>query len=144
MLELRLTTLNGRQPQTFALRPPEVVFGRGRDCDFRIRARDVSRRHCRIVFYPTYVAIEDLSSTNGTFVNGQRISASQALKRGDIIRIGSAVFRVDFIGPGEATSAPAGPVAVDTPMAESVEDEPASVFVKLNNLPPDQIPDVKR
>lgn len=140
MIEVRLTVLNGPEPQMFALRPPEVVIGRGLECDFRIRARAVSRRHCRIVFYPTHVAIEDLNSTNGTFVNGQRVTAGVALKSGDIIRVGTAVFRVELVAPAHGMSAAGESVSHAPLVAPGVEDEPPSVFVKLKDQPPGEVP----
>lgn len=141
MLEMRLIVLNAREPQAFLLRPPEVVIGRGRDCDLRIRARDVSRRHCRIVFHATHVTIEDLGSTNGTLVNGQPLAGSVALRSGDLIQIGSAKLKVEFLGaaetPGDASSASVTPAPL---RAETAEGEPASVFVKLDQRPPGALP----
>ncbi|GBD36523.1 FHA domain-containing protein FhaA [bacterium HR36] len=135
MWEVRISVLNAREPQAFVLRPPEVVIGRGRECDFRIRARDVSRRHCRIIFHPTHVAVEDLGSTNGTIVNGQPVTGSVALKSGDVIRLGSALLKVDFIGQTEA-GAHTSSVSRAPLLAQSVEEGPASVFVKLGDQPP--------
>jgi DNA-binding NarL/FixJ family response regulator len=51
---------------------------------------DVSRRHCLVDVDPPEVRVTDLGSRNGTYVNGQRIWAQQALHAGDEVRIGRA------------------------------------------------------
>lgn len=54
-----------------------------------------SRKHARISMAPTGPMVEDLGSTNGTFVNGQRVS-TMALKKGDVLKIGQSEFRVEL------------------------------------------------
>lgn len=54
-----------------------------------------SRKHARISMAPSGPMIEDLGSTNGTFVNGQRIS-TMVLKKGDVVKIGQSEFRVEM------------------------------------------------
>jgi len=144
MWEVRVSVLNAREPQVFVLRPPEVVIGRGRECDLRIIGRDVSRRHCRIVFHSTHVAIEDLGSTNGTRVNGELVAGSVALKPGDIVRLGSAALRVDSIGQTQAQTADSGNISRALPQAQTVDEEPPSVFVKLSDVPPGGNPPPQR
>jgi pSer/pThr/pTyr-binding forkhead associated (FHA) protein len=69
-----------------------VVIGREAACDVVVTNKDVSRRHAEIVATPSGYLIVD-SSTNGTFVNGQRVSGQLALSRADVIRIGDNEFR---------------------------------------------------
>lgn len=70
---------------------PEVVLGRGLECDVVIKDTKASRRHCRLIREDGGYVLEDLESRNGTFVEGQRIegriklSASQSFKIGDTI-----------------------------------------------------------
>ena len=54
------------------LRAPELVLGRSPDCDVRIRFPSVSSRHCKLMFDKGYWLVEDLNSTNGTWVDGDR------------------------------------------------------------------------
>lgn len=61
----------------------------------QIADAQASRKHARISMAPTGPMIEDLGSTNGTFVNGQRIS-TMSLKKGDVVRIGQSEFRVEL------------------------------------------------
>lgn len=67
----------------------KIVIGRGLDADIRLEDEGVSRRHAQVIASPDGDPIvEDLGSSNGTFVNGQPIE-KQALKDGDKIQIGS-------------------------------------------------------
>ena len=54
------------------LRAPELVLGRSPECDIRIRFPSVSSRHCKLSFDKGYWLVEDLNSTNGTWVDGDR------------------------------------------------------------------------
>lgn len=69
-----------------------TVIGRGMDCQLRIDAEFVSRRHALVTVTPDEAVIEDLNSTNGVFVNGRRIARCR-LADGDTITIGKTVFR---------------------------------------------------
>jgi hypothetical protein len=66
----------------------EVVIGRSRDADLRVIDPDTSRRHARIVCDGKSCVVHDLESTNGTWVNGKRVS-THTLRPGDRIQIGS-------------------------------------------------------
>jgi pSer/pThr/pTyr-binding forkhead associated (FHA) protein len=56
---------------------------------------DVSRMHCRIDVEGDRLIVADLSSTNGTFINDQRIAAPTRLYAGDRLRVGSFILRYD-------------------------------------------------
>ena len=77
----------------------EVVLGREPGCALRLPADDVSRRHARIAPAGDGHLVEDLGSTNGTFVNGEAVSARR-LASGDRIRVGSFVAR--YVAAGDA------------------------------------------
>jgi diguanylate cyclase (GGDEF)-like protein len=70
----------------------EVVLGRDPGCALRLPAEDVSRRHARVAPEGDGHLVEDLASTNGTFVNGEAIAARR-LASGDRIRVGPFVAR---------------------------------------------------
>ncbi len=59
-------------------------------CDLVIDEPAVSSRHCQIAVAGSNVLLRDLDSTNGTWVNGKRISGSTAIKPGDSVRLGSS------------------------------------------------------
>src|SRR5262245_65132377 len=68
------------------LRRPRTVAGRKKGCKLRISSELVSRIHCSFIRTPTRLSIKDLSSSNGTFVNGVRVTEA-ALKDGDVVQI---------------------------------------------------------
>ena len=65
---------------------PRTV-GRGPRADFVVETALLSRVHCRLQATPTELIVEDLGSTNGTFVNARRVSQSP-LETGDRLRLG--------------------------------------------------------
>jgi DNA-binding winged helix-turn-helix (wHTH) protein len=67
----------------------ENLVGRSVECAIRLDSTDVSRRHARIVVHDDDATIEDLGSTNGTFVNGVRITAPVTLIDGMALAFGS-------------------------------------------------------
>ncbi len=67
------------------------VIGRGTEADIRLPDTGVSRKHVDVVLDGSTAVVEDLGSTNGTLVNGRRISR-QPLSDGDVIRIGHSVL----------------------------------------------------
>ena len=86
----RLVSLvDGRE---YAIPTTGVVIGRDAGCDVVVPQPDVSRRHAEIVPAQAGYVLTDLS-TNGVFVNGERVKYSVLLGRGDVIRLGSEEFR---------------------------------------------------
>lgn len=69
-------------------KPATCVIGRAEECTIRIAHDRVSRRHCRLEISPPQVSVVDLTSRNGTYVNGQRVTTGQVLVDGDEIRFG--------------------------------------------------------
>ena len=80
---------------SIAVRGP-VIVGRSPGADIVIGAGYVSGRHARFSLMGQNLFIEDLGSTNGTAVNGQRISAPVALKNNDVVNVGDVAMRVRF------------------------------------------------
>jgi hypothetical protein len=81
----------------FGIGAAPVTIGRHDQCDFQVENTWVSRRHARIAWSGTGYVVEDLGSTNGTFVNGERISGPRVLRSGDLLQLGDEVqlaFRV--------------------------------------------------
>jgi predicted component of type VI protein secretion system len=63
----------------------EFLIGREDSCDVKLTGVGISRRHCRLVHIGDGYAVEDMGSSNGTFVNGTRIEARTPLTEGDRI-----------------------------------------------------------
>ena len=89
----RMVANDGRQ---YALAIGSTIIGRGEQAQLRLADVGISRRHARLDYDGTRVVLTDLGSTNGTVVNGQRISAV-ALRPGDVVQFGttSLTFHVD-------------------------------------------------
>jgi two-component system cell cycle response regulator len=68
-----------------------LLIGRGRDADIRIQGDGISRGHARLKVAPDGVHFEDLGSTNGSFVNGERVERA-LLQDGDKIQLGTATI----------------------------------------------------
>lgn len=72
-----------------------IMIGRGGDCQLLLDDDYVSTRHARVVAGETAVYIEDLGSTNGTYVNGMRITAPTTITLQDTVRIGKTVLKLE-------------------------------------------------
>jgi len=88
-----------------------VTIGRDAQCDVLVEGTWVSRQHVRIAWTGTEYIVEDLDSTNGTFVNGERVGGPRALKSGDFLQLGEQVelaFQVRVSAPVHAQPVPPG------------------------------------
>jgi hypothetical protein len=90
--EPRVVTADGA---TYEIGPHPLVIGRMNECDIVVNDSNVSRRHAEIWRTSEGVAIKDLQSTNGTFVNGHRITAVSLSPR-DEIEIGTQTMRIEL------------------------------------------------
>ncbi len=83
--------------RSFSIARDITVVGRREDCDLRIPVEDVSRKHCRLVKEADGIRLEDLGSSNGSYVNGHRVQET-GLKPGDWIQIGPVQFVIQIDG----------------------------------------------
>lgn len=81
----------------FPLSPGKTLVGRSEECDLRIPLPEISRKHSVLMVTGNTVAVRDLGSANGTYVNNKRIS-EQELAAGDHLVIGPVVFTVKVNG----------------------------------------------
>lgn len=92
--------------QVFRIRAGRQIIGRRPGCDIRVRERAVSGVHAELIRVRDSVTINDLASTNGTLVNGLRITAAVALNPGNLVKLGNCVFKyVDTLLEVEFTEA---------------------------------------
>lgn len=100
----RLIVRRGPQPnQVYELTKDVMTLGRDITNDIVINDPEVSRHHSRLTRTGTGYTLEDLGSTNGTFVNGQRLSGARPLANGDMVGMGETVtmaFEGAFIPAG--------------------------------------------
>jgi len=76
----------GSSPRQFST--PEVVIGRDPACELILDDPTVSNRHARLSYHHGQWWLEDLHSTNGTFLNGEAVSAPLVVTSGDVVRCG--------------------------------------------------------
>jgi DNA-binding CsgD family transcriptional regulator len=89
------------QVGTFPLREGTYILGRSSDCDFVIADITVSRRHAKITVANGSVAICDLRSRNGTYVDEERVRESCLIQPLQQLRLGNVVFSLTAAAPGE-------------------------------------------
>ncbi len=73
---------------------PAVTVGRSAECDLQLVDTYLSSRHARVANDDGELSIEDLGSTNGTYVNQELVQGRLALERGDIVQVGGILFEV--------------------------------------------------
>src|SRR5262249_9416122 len=101
----------GLTGQVHELKVDKTTVGRVEDNTFQIPEPSVSSHHCEILLRVTDVVVHDLNSTNGTFINGEKISES-VLRPGQTLRLGQIEMRLET--EGAAATAPA-PVPASAP-----------------------------
>ena len=95
------------QRRSFSVTRDSTVIGRREDCDLRIPVGEVSRKHCRLIKQDHAISLEDLDSSNGTFINGQRIAGTVKVEPGDSIQVGPVIFVLQVDGsPADDALAP--------------------------------------
>ncbi|HEY0712962.1 MAG TPA: ATPase, T2SS/T4P/T4SS family, partial [Polyangia bacterium] len=104
MVTLLLTEKGGETKQ-LSFEKDEITIGRVQGNDIVLPKGNVSKRHCKIVAQGGgKFSVEDLKSTNGTYINGRKILEATAVGGSDKIYVGDFVVRVDL--PGEQLSGP--------------------------------------
>ena len=83
-----------------------MLAGRLSECDIVLPGNGVSRRHARIESMNGLLLVEDLNSTGGTFLNGQKIEGKMVVADGDVVKIDE--YTISVVPAGSA--APAAPV----------------------------------
>jgi pSer/pThr/pTyr-binding forkhead associated (FHA) protein len=95
MLQADLKVVGGKHEGTIIpLNTPKFLIGREEDCKLRPNSELVSRHHCVFTLDDYTLRLRDLGSTNGTFVNGERIRGQVLLQAGDRVSIGKLDFEV--------------------------------------------------
>jgi pSer/pThr/pTyr-binding forkhead associated (FHA) protein len=128
----RLVSLtDGRE---YTIVSASLVMGREAGCDVVVPGKDVSRRHAEIVASPKGYLLVD-SSTNGVYVNEERVQSQRLLARADVIRIGEESFRFYADSAAAAAGPPAGPApgAPAAAPAVAAAPPPAGAEARLQN-----------
>ena len=78
----------GSQVESHLYSIPELIIGRDPQCDCPIPNETISARHARLTYHHNHWWLEDLISTNGTFINQERVDVPTVLATGDEVRCG--------------------------------------------------------
>jgi predicted component of type VI protein secretion system len=129
----RITVRQGPVPgKVFDLVKDVLTIGRDMNNDVVINDAEVSRNHGRLTSQSGGYLIEDLASTNGTFVNGQRLIGPKLLNPGDVIGLGETiVMEYSYVADAGATvvaSAPPPRMMAEPPTAPPQAPEPAPMM----------------
>ncbi|MFT3890812.1 MAG: FHA domain-containing protein [Anaerolineales bacterium] len=93
----------------FTLEGDQMSIGRDSTNEIVINDAEISRRHARLTFQGGKYVLEDLGSTNGTFVNGQRLAGPRVLKAGEVVSFGEQivlVFEASNFDPAATVASP--------------------------------------
>ncbi len=123
----KLVILNqGMTGRTFEVNVERTTVGRVEDNTFQIADPSVSSHHAEIILRGPELLIKDIGSTNGTFINGDKITEA-VLKPGQTLRFGQVEIKIDDGSPVTAPPPPApvasgsAPIPVPAPAKKSVE-----------------------
>jgi len=116
--------LTGRSHE---LKVEKTTIGRLEDNAFQIPEQSVSSHHCEILLKGNDVIVKDLNSTNGTYINGEKIT-EKSLKPGQILRLGQIEVRLE----GDGAAAPTGTTTEKKKMDPNTRVIPRGV--KLNEF----------
>ena len=122
-MQAKLRVVDGAKPAVVRLKLPTTI-GRSGTATLTVRSSQISRRHCEIDTYEGELTVRDLDSSNGTFVNGHRISDVTFLSPGDELRIGPLTFVAEY--EIEAPSRCDPTVELPEPSAEGASEKPSS------------------
>ena len=113
----------------YTLESDQITIGRDSSNGIVINDAEISRRHARLTFQGGKYILEDLGSTNGTFVNGQRLAGPRVLKPGEVVSFGEQivlVFEATTFDPGATVVSPRA-AAVPSASRPVMQPPPAPV-----------------
>ena len=136
----RLTVRQGLTPgKVFELARDEIVIGRDLKADVVLNDPEISRNHCRLVAQGAGYQVEDMESTNGTFVNQQKVTAPRMLQPGDLVGLGENLVLEFGVSDAAAATIVMQPGA-HIPVAQTPPPPPPPV--EAYAPPPAALPDM--
>lgn len=123
----------GMTGRSHELKGDRTTIGRVEDNLFPIAEASVSSHHCEVLLRGNDVVIHDLNSTNGTFINGEKISES-VLKPGQTLRLGQVELRLEAEGAGASTAPATAPASSPAPNKKAESTILMQQGVKLTEL----------
>jgi len=113
----------------------QFLIGRDPQCNLRPASAMISKRHCAVLVKGGKVFVRDFESTNGTFINDDRVQGERELKNDDVLKAGPLEFRVSL---STATPTPVNkPTPVPAkPSAAQNEEDVAAMLLSLQDDSP--------
>lgn len=135
---VKLQVLNGSLAgQSYELKVAKTTVGRVEDNSFQLAEPSVSSHHCEILLSGSDVVVKDLNSTNGSFIDGNKI-AEAVLKPGQTLRLGQVDLRIDDGSPLPAAPVPAAAAEAPAPVSGPKTRQDQTIVVQrgvsLNEL----------
>lgn len=130
MAQFQFVMRSGPTPGVvFPLEGEQLTIGRDSSNGVAINDAEVSRKHSRLMFQGGKYVIDDLGSTNGTFVNGQRLAGPVVLKAGDVVSLGEQiVLMYDAISADAGATVMSRKPASSAPPVQSYAPPPAPAY----------------
>ena len=142
--QFQLIMRSGPTPgAAFTLEGDQMTIGRDSTNEIVINDAEVSRRHSRLTFQGGKYVLEDLGSTNGTFVNGQRLAGPRVLKPGEVVSFGEQivlVFEAVSLDPGATMVSPRAAAVPAAPRPMAVPPPPPQAYA--GSVPASPVPPV--
>jgi len=133
-MAFQLVMKNGPAPgKIYSLEKSEISIGREAGSDVFVNDVEVSRQHARLTDQAGNYILEDLGSTNGSFVNGQRVVGSRILRPGDTILLGENVSLTFEAVPFDPN---ATQVSLSSTLSEEQQSESESAIPQEDQVPP--------
>ncbi|MDB4638031.1 MAG: FHA domain-containing protein [Planctomycetaceae bacterium] len=100
-MKVRLTVQHKKANVKTVVLYSDAVIGRSTECNLRLASGQISRKHCKLLINDERVAIEDLGSANGTYLNKEKLESKSVttISPGDVISIGSVSFAIAYNDP---------------------------------------------
>jgi hypothetical protein len=115
-----------------------TTIGRVEENNFQISEPSVSSRHCEILLRGNDIVVRDLGSTNGTFINGEKITGEGVLKPGQTLRLGNVELKLDAPGapgaPAPASGSAPAPTPATPPPPKKEAAKPVTGGVRMSDL----------
>jgi hypothetical protein len=131
---VKLQVLSGSLAgQSFELKVDKTTVGRVEDNSFQLAEPSVSSHHCEILLQGSEVVVKDLNSTNGSFIDGNKVGEA-VLKPGQVLRLGQVDLRIDDGSPMPPAPSATGPAPAPVPRTRQDQTIAVQRGVTLNEL----------
>jgi pSer/pThr/pTyr-binding forkhead associated (FHA) protein len=131
-VSLMVLTPGKMEGKPIRINVPQFFIGRDPQCHLRPASPLISKRHCAIDSRDDKVVVRDFGSTNGTYVNDEKVTGDQELKNDDLLKVGPLEFRL-VIEEGVTAATAATPPPRVSSAASRADDAAADMLLALGD-----------